>query len=204
LRERKNIDTKWHGACSCRHVKCFVRELRTQGDYIVQFMARIIRAAKLESRLYEEVETDKDATRQALVVVLFSSLAASIGASTYGGMGGLVMGGLGALLAWYAWIFITYIIGAKLFPVSQTSTSYRELWRTLGFASAPGLLRIFGAVPGLTGIAFLVAAVWMLIAAVIAVRQALDYTSTVRAAGVCVPGWLVHVFLLFFLLLLLG
>ena len=167
-------------------------------------MARIIRAAKLESRLYEEVETDKEATRQALAVVLLSSLAASIGASTCGGLGGLVMGGLGALLAWYAWIFITYIIGAKLFPVSQTSTSHRELWRTLGFASAPGVLRIFGAVPGLTGIAFLVAAVWMLIATVIAVRQALDYTSTVRAAGVCVPGWLVHVFLLFFLLLLLG
>jgi len=167
-------------------------------------MARIIRAAKLESHLYEEVETDKDATRQALVVVLLSSLAASIGASTHAGLGGLVMGGLVALFAWYVWTFITYIIGAKLFPVSQTSTSHRELWRTLGFASAPGVLRIFGAVPGLTGIAFLVAAVWMLIAAVIAVRQALDYTSTVRAAGVCVPGWLVHVFLLFFLLLLLG
>jgi len=170
----------------------------------VQFMARIIRAAKLESHLYEEVETDKDATRQALVVVLLSSLAASIGASTHAGLDGLVMGGLVALFAWYVWTFITYIIGAKLFPVSQTSTSHRELWRTLGFASAPGVLRIFGAVPGLTGIAFLVAAVWMLIAAVIAVRQALDYTSTVRAAGVCVPGWLVHVFLLFFLLLLLG
>ncbi len=170
----------------------------------MQFMARIIRAAKLESHLYEEVETDKDATRQALVVVLLSSLAASIGASTHAGLDGLVMGGLVALFAWYVWTFITYIIGAKLFPVSQTSTSHRELWRTLGFASAPGVLRIFGAVPGLTGIAFLVAAVWMLIAAVIAVRQALDYTSTVRAAGVCVPGWLVHVFLLFFLLLLLG
>ncbi len=170
----------------------------------MQFMARIIRAAKLESHLYEEVETDKDATRQALVVVLLSSLAASIGASTHAGLDGLVMGGLVALFAWYVWTFITYIMGAKLFPVSQTSTSHRELWRTLGFASAPGVLRIFGAVPGLTGIAFLVAAVWMLIAAVIAVRQALDYTSTVRAAGVCVPGWLVHVFLLFFLLLLLG
>jgi predicted branched-subunit amino acid permease len=62
------------------------------------------------------------------------------------------------------------------------------------------VLRVFGAIPGFTGIAFLVAAVWMFIAAVIAVRQALDYTSTVRAAGVCVPGWLVHVFLLFFLI----
>ena len=170
----------------------------------MQFMARIIRAAKLESHLYEEVETDKDATRQALVVVLLSSLAASIGASTHAGLGGLVMGGLVALFAWYVWTFITYIIGAKFFPVSQTLASHRELWRTLGFASAPGVLRVFGALPGLTGIAFLVAAVWMLIAAVIAVRQAFDYTSTVRAASVCVPGWLVHVFLLFFLLLLLG
>jgi hypothetical protein len=188
----------------CSHVKRFGRELGKQGDYIVQFMARIIRAAKLESRLYKEVKIDKDATRQALVVVLLSSLAASIGASMHAGLGGLVMGGLVALLVWYVWTFLIYIIGAKFFPVSQTSASHRELWRTLGFASAPGVLRVFGAIPGLTGIAFLVAAVWMLIAAVIAVRQAFDYTSTVRAAGVCVPGWLVHVFLLFFLLLLLG
>src|SRR2546428_6623619 len=167
-------------------------------------MARMIRAAKRESRRYEEVETDKDATGQALVVVLLSSLAASIGASMHAGLGGLVMGGLVALLAWYVWTFITYIIGTKLFPVSQVSASHRELWRTLGFASAPGVLRVFGAIPGLTGIAFLVAAVWMLIAAAIAVRQAFDYTSTVPAAGACVPGWLVHVFLLFFLLLLIG
>ena len=170
----------------------------------MQFMARIIRAAKLESHLYDEVKIDKDATRQALVVVLLSSLAASIGASTHAGLGGLAMGGLVALLAWYVWTFLTYIVGTKFFPVSETSASHRELWRTLGFASAPGVLRVFGAIPGLTGTAFLIAAMWMLIAAVIAVRQALDYTSTVRAAGVCVPGWLVHVFLLFLLLLLLG
>jgi hypothetical protein len=170
----------------------------------VQFIARMVRAAKLESRLYEEVETDKAATSQALAVVLLSSLAAGIGASTHAGVGGLVMGGLVALLAWYIWAFLTYIIGAKLFPIVQTSASHRELWRTLGFASAPGVLRVFGVVPGLTGMAFLVAAVWMLMAAVIAVRQAFDYTSIVRAAGVCVPGWLVHMFLLFFLLLLLG
>ena len=170
----------------------------------MQFMARIIRAAKLESRLYKEVKIDKDATCQALVVVLLSSLAASIGASTHAGLGGLIMGGLVALLAWYIWTFLVYIIGVKLFPASQTSASHRELWRTFGFASAPGVLRVFGAIPGLTGITFLVAAVWMLIAVVIAARQAFDYTSTVRAAGVCVPGWLVHVFLLFFLLLLLG
>jgi hypothetical protein len=108
-----------------------------------------------------------------------------------------------ALITWYVWVFLTYLIGAKLFPMSQTSVSHREVWRTLGFASAPGVLRVFGAVPGCTGTAFLVAAVWMLIAAVVAVRQAWDYTSTARAVGVCLIGWLVHVFLLLFLLLLL-
>jgi len=164
----------------------------------------MIRAAKLEPRLYEEVKTDKYATSQALVVVLLSSLAAIIGAFTHAGLGGLVMGGFVTLLAWYVWTFMAYIIGVKLFPVSRTSVSHRELWRTLGFASAPGMFRVFGAIPGFTGTAFLVTAVWMLITAVIAVRQACDYTSTVRAVGVCVPGWLVHVFLLFLPLLLLG
>jgi hypothetical protein len=188
----------------CRQIKCFIRELGKQGDYLVQFIARMIRAAKLEPYLYEEVRTDKSATSQALMVVLLSSLAASIGAFTHAGLGGLVVGGPVALLAWYAWAFMIYIIGLKLFPISQTSASHRELWRTLGFASAPGMLRVLGAIPGFTGIAFLVTAVWMLIAAVIAVRQTFDYTSTIRAAGVCVPGWLVHVFLLFFLLLLIG
>ena len=171
---------------------------------MAQFIARMVHAAKLEPRLYEEVETDTEATRQALGVVLLSSLAAGIGTSTPPGLGGLVMGGLIALFAWYTWAFLTYMIGAKLFPMSQTSASHQELLRTLGFASAPGVVRVFGAIPGLTGLAFLVAAVWMLMAAVVAVRQALDYTSTARAVGVCVIGWLVQVFLLFLLLLLLG
>jgi hypothetical protein len=164
----------------------------------------MIRAAKLEQSLYEEIAHDQHATRQALVVVLLSSLAAGIGAAPHVGPGGLVTGGVVALLAWYIWTLLTYIIGAKLFPMSQTSARHREIWRAFGFASAPGVLRVFGAVPGLTGIAFLVAVVWMLLAAVIGVRQALNYTSTVRAVGVCVPGWLVQVLLLLFLLLLLG
>jgi hypothetical protein len=171
---------------------------------VVQFVDRMIRASKLEVGLYEEVEADTSAMGQALGVVLLSSLAAGIGDFVQGGLGALVMGTVAALLGWYAWAFITYVIGAKLFPMPQTSTSHGELLRTLGFASAPGLLRILGVVPGLAGMAFLVAAVWMLMATVIAVRQALDYTSTTRAVGVCVIGWLVQVLIMLPLFLLFG
>jgi hypothetical protein len=68
--------------------------------------------------------------------------------------------------------------------------------RTIGFSSAPGLIRIFGIIPGLAGVFLIGALGWMLIAAVIAVRQALDYTSTLRAIGVCVIGWLIQLAIL--------
>ena len=171
---------------------------------MAQFVDRIIRASKLEARLYEEVEADSSAMGQALGVVLLSSLAAGVGDFVQGGLAGLVMGTVAALLGWYIWAYLTYVIGAKLLPTPQTSTSHGELLRTLGFASAPGLLRVLGVVPGLTGIAFLVAAVWMLMAMVIAVRQALDYTSTTRAVGVCILGWLVQVLIMLPVFLLFG
>jgi hypothetical protein len=171
---------------------------------VAQFVDRLIRAAKLEARLYEEVESDPGAMGQALGVVLLASLAAGIGDVTQGGLSGLIVGTVAALLGWYIWAYMTYIIGAKLLPTPETSTSHGELLRTLGFASAPGLLRILGVVPGLTGIVFLVAAIWMLMATVIAVRQALDYTSTTRAVGVCVIGWLVQVLIMLPLFLLFG
>ena len=40
---------------------------------------RMIRAAKLDVSLYEEVEADTGATGQAMLVVVLSSLAAGIG-----------------------------------------------------------------------------------------------------------------------------
>src|SRR5262245_56471316 len=176
----------------------------TLENSVTQFVDRMIRAGKLEARLYEEVEADTSTRGQALGVVFLSSVAAGIGYVVQGGLAGLIMGTVVALLGWYVWASITYIIGAKLLPMPQTSTSYGALLRVQGFASAPGLLRVLGLVPGVTGVAFLVAAVWMLMAMVIAVRQALDYMSTVRALGVCVIGWLVQVFIMLPLFLLFG
>jgi hypothetical protein len=54
------------------------------------------------------------------------------------------------------------------------------------------LIRILALIPGLAGIVFLVAGIWMLVAMVIAVRQALDYKSTMRALGVCIIGWIIQ------------
>ena len=157
---------------------------------------RIIRAAKLDAQLYEEVEADRDATGQATAVVVMSAVAAGIGTVGSGGLLGIVGGTIVALVGWYIWAFLTYFIGTRLLPEPQTKADYGELLRTIGFASAPGLIRVFAVIPGLGALVFLVAGIWMLVAMVIAVRQALDYTSTPRAVGVCLIGWSVQVVIL--------
>ena len=165
---------------------------------------RMIRAAKLDVDLYEEVEADQGALRQAMLVVVLSSVAAGIGSFGQGGLGGMLIGMIVAIVGWYIWAYLTYFIGTRLLPEPQTKADHGELLRTIGFSSSPGLIRVLGIIPGLTEIVFFVASIWMLTAMVIAVRQALDYESTWRAVGVCVIGWIVQTIFLMLLLTFLG
>jgi Yip1 domain len=154
------------------------------------FVQRMVGAAKLNAATYEEVEQDASATRQAIGVVALSSVAAGIGLGA--GVWGLVAGTLIALLGWYVWAWLTHWIGTRLLPEPQTRSDRGELLRTIGFASAPGILRVLGVIPVLQAPVFAVTAIWTLVAVVVGVRQALDYQSTGRAIGVCVVGWLVQ------------
>ena len=163
------------------------------------YLDRIVRAAKLDVNLYEEVEADKGAMSQAMGVVVLSSVAAGIGSIGTIGIKGVIIGTITALIAWYVWAYITYFIGVKILPEPQTKADHGELLRTIGFSSSPGLLRILAIIPGIGGIIFMIASVWMLVAMVIAVRQALDYQSTLRAVGVCMIGWVIQVIILMIL-----
>jgi len=160
-----------------------------------KFVDRIIRACKLDVSLYEEVEADKTATVQAAIVVILSSVAAGIGAISLGASN-FLMAPLLSLVSWYIWAYLIYLIGAKLFPEPNTQADHGQLLRTIGFSSAPGLIRIFGLTPELMSITFIGSGIWMLVAMVIAVRQALDYESTWRAIGVVVIGFLVQAIVL--------
>ena len=141
------------------------------------FVNRIIRACKLDVSLYEEVEADKSATFQAALVVILSSLAAGVGALSLGASNFLIAPVL-SLVSWYIWAYLIYFIGAKLFPEPTTKSDHGELLRTIGFSSAPGLIRVFGFTPEIMSITFIGAEIWVFIAMVIAVRQASDYEST--------------------------
>jgi hypothetical protein len=161
------------------------------------FTQRMVGASLLSRTTYEEVEADRHATSQALLVVLLSSTGGGVAAAALGAqtIADLVIGIVASLVSWIAWAVLTYLIGTHLLPEPQTRADTGELLRTLGFASAPGILRILAIVPiiglPLYGLVWL----WMLVTTIVAVRQALDYTSTARAVGVCVIGWALSFFI---------
>ncbi len=155
------------------------------------FFSGVIGALALDVAIYEEVEGDRSATVQAFTVVLLSSLAAGIGARGFADntISNIALISIISLLAWAAWALVTFQIGGRLMPEPQTRVDVGELLRTIGFASTPGMLRALGAMPRATKPVFVITSIWMLLAMIVAVRQALDYRSTPRAVAVCVLGW---------------
>lgn len=163
---------------------------------------RILRALTLDPELYEEVEHDKSAMWQALLIMLISSIATGLGTFKIGGVWGLVVATVLSFVGWLVMAFLIYVIGTKLFPESQTRTTIGELVRVLGFASAPGIFRILAVlIPFLSALLLLLIWVWIFVAMVVATRQALDFKNTWNAIWVCVVGiiayGLVYVILLF-------
>ena len=162
---------------------------------------RIFRAIKIDVELYEEVERDKSATIQAGLVVVLSSMAAGVGALQLGASN-FLLAPVFSLISWYVWAYIIYFVGVKLFPEKNTKSNHGELLRTIGFSSAPGLIRVFGVTPDLMAVTFIGSAFWMLACMVVGVRAALDYKSLWRALGVVIVAWLFQAILLFTILIL--
>jgi hypothetical protein len=157
------------------------------------FGQRLTGVLKLQPATFEEIEASPSATSQAVAVVILASVAAGIGAGLALGPVALLRETVAALVGWLMWAVVTYLIGARLLPEPGTKTDMGELLRVIGFSYAPNLFAIFAFIPLLGGVVRVVVACWLLAATVIAVRQALDYKSTLRAVAVVLIGWLLFV-----------
>ena len=162
--------------------------------------SRILGSARLDSQSYEEVESDHYANIQAVGIVLLASLAAAIGTGIHD-VGSTLSILIVEIGSWIIWVVLTVLIGTRLLPSRETRADFGQVLRTTGFSASPGILRVFGLIPVIGWYIFAAATVWMLLTFVVAVRQALDYTSTGRALAVCLLGWIVHSMLFFWFVL---
>ena len=116
------------------------------------FAERVKGVLVLDVKTFEEIEADRTANGQALLVVVAASVAAGLGAGVSLGTMGLLRETLGALIGWVMWAVVTWAIGAKLLPEPQTRTDIGELLRVIGYAYAPQLFAFFVFLPILGGV----------------------------------------------------
>lgn len=161
------------------------------------FLDRFVRAARLDVALYKEIAASPLTLNQAWIAVLIYCMAASWGG--FGGIGavGTNIAMITTLIGWYVWAFFTYFTAARLFHEAHRKierTDRKTVTRTMGFAAAPGVVRLLGMIPGLGSVALVGSTIWMIVASTIAVKQALNFESTYRAAAACIIGWIISVF----------
>lgn len=155
-----------------------------------EFAQRLFGAMRLDAATYERIEADRAATGQAVLVVVAFAVAAGVGL-TWPTLEprGLLVAIAAALVGWLSWAAVVYYLGVFVFPAPETRGDLDQIARTIGFSAAPGLFAVLLAVPVVRQVVLVGLAVWMLAAMVVAVRQALDFTHTIRAVGVCAAGW---------------
>ena len=164
------------------------------------FLKRLVGAATFKIPIYEEVEHDRAATGQAAGVVGLVALSAAVGGldvsagtlipeDAITGLRSLMAGVLSAYLGWALWSGTCYIVGVQLF---EGTADWGELLRTIGFAQAPGILLILGLLPEVSTYFVLGVYVWMVATVLVAIRQALDFT-TGRAFATALAGFVPYV-----------
>lgn len=153
-------------------------------------MQRMIGAAFFNAHTYEEIEADQSALGQAIGVVILVTICGVIGGIIQGILNddaarGIIIGLVGGLafgiVRWALWVTVILMVGGGLLRSSGTQTSWAEVGRVLGFAYTPGILAIFAWVPWIGWLFAVAAFFWTLAAAIMGVRQAMDFEGTGRA-----------------------
>ena len=157
----------------------------------MSYAEKLYKAITLNVEFYESVEADKSLTRQAMMTVALVAIVQGFVVAGITAPIALAQGVLGSIVRWFIWAFFIAFVGTKILPEPETESNTGELLRTLGFAYAPGLLIVFKFLPIIGIFIDPLVVILQLAAMTVAVRQALDFTSTVRAVGVCIVAFVV-------------
>jgi hypothetical protein len=163
-----------------------------------RIFAGVIRAARLDASFYEEVERDTSYTQDALVVVLLASVVGAFGAFIRGLFSGHFLSAILLFIltaavgvgAYFLWVWAAHLIGTRFF---RGNGDFGMVQRALGFAFAPQLLYILSFISCLRGLVGLVAWVWSIVMAFIAIRQSMDLDNTNAALTVTISAVIVVV-----------
>ncbi len=127
----------------------------TQADMQGMFN-RLMRLARLDTTVFDEVRLDPGATVPAVIVVVVATLLAGVGGwlwwtmtQSYGDGGkvfiqSLILGSVFSIALWVAWLLIVYVLLTQVF---RAQADIQQLVRVMGLAAAPLALSVLMFIP---------------------------------------------------------
>jgi len=171
---------------------------------IQQLGSRIYRIARFDRETFREVRDDKNATGQAVAVLLLVGLSYGLGFSLFNGLqkstlslNFVISQTLANMIvtdfAVFVWSATVFLVGTKLF---QGKTGYWQLARPIFFSTSPGVLFILIAIPFSPVIVTtaVVVAAWIVSGEFVALKNAMDF-NTQRTLLTSVVGLLILAFI---------
>jgi hypothetical protein len=152
------------------------------------FLERMYLAAKLDPQFYDDLVTRTDLHRQSIWVMAIYVMSSSMGFLGRGGGKAVNTYLVTALIAWYVWAFTVYFIGRRMIKTDTPVDRYAVM-RAMGYATAPGVMGLLGAIPNMTLPVWVLISVWMIAAASFGTQRSFRQASIRPTAILCLSAW---------------
>ena len=160
-----------------------------------EFLNIIFKSIKLDRSLYSDNRNFGEASIYfAGLIMILDGIAGAVAANTVIKTG-IAISGLTAILTWFVWAVLIFVIGVKLFPDKQTKVPFKKILTAVGYAHAPGLLRFFAITPELMVPIIFLTQFWIFAALIISTKQVLNLKSNFKSFGIIFLSFLTIAFL---------
>ena len=160
-----------------------------------EFLNIIFKSIKLDKSLYSDNRNFGEASIYfAGLIMILDGMAGAVAANTVIKTA-VAMSGLTAILTWFIWSLLIFVIGVKIFPDKQTKVTFKKVLTSVGYAHAPGLLRFFAITPELMIPIIYFTQFWIFASLIISTKQILNLKSNFKSFGIVFLSFLIIVFL---------
>jgi len=160
-----------------------------------EFLSIIVRSIKLDKTLYKENKNFGEAAIYfAGIIMILDGLAGAVAANTLIKTA-IAMSGLTAIITWFVWALFIFVVGVKLFPDKETKVPFKKILIGVGFAHAPGILRVFAVTPDLIVPIIFLTQFWIFAGLIISTKQILNLKSNFKSFGIVFLSFLIIAFL---------
>ena len=103
--------------------------------------------------------------------------------------------GLTAIITWFIWSLLIFVVGVKLFPDKESKVPFKKVLIAVGYAHAPGILRFFAVTPEFIIPVIFLTQFWIFAGLIISTKQILNLKSNLKAFGIIILCFLIIAFL---------